>query len=158
MVDTDANSVFPQTIFSGSSDLPLNNVCAMYFVPDWGLKMGMRKVGCWDCAYTACGREALQDTRRLNQQHSHEFSLLQHNRRGKMCKHKHALKGKMIRGVQKRSSPDPRLVQVQLFLSTGKQSPLFISHMARPPVLLTQEREMLRKLCKDMSRRSVWER
>lgn len=70
---------------------------------------------------------------------------------GKMCKHKHALKGQMIRGVQKRrSSPDPRLIQIQLFLSSGKQSPLFISHMAWPPVLLTQDREMLRKPCEDM--------
>ena len=46
MVDTDANTVFPQTVFSGSSDLPLNDVCAMHFGPDRGLKMGMRKVGC----------------------------------------------------------------------------------------------------------------
>ena len=73
-----------------------------------------------------------------------------------MCKHKHALKGKMIRDVQKRrSSPDPRL---QLFLSAGKQSPLFISHMARPPLLLTRDGEMLRKPCEDMSRGPVWER
>lgn len=69
------------------------------------------------------------------------------------------LKAKMIRDVQKRrSSPDPRLIQLQLFLSAGKQSPLFISHMARPPLLLTQDREMLRKPCEDMSRGPVWER
>lgn len=50
---------------------------------------------------------------------------------GKMCKHKHALKGKMIRGVQRRSSPDPRLIQIQLFLSAGKQSPSF--HFSHGP-------------------------
>lgn len=59
-----------------------------------------------------------------------------------MCKHKHALKGKMIRGIQRRCSPDPRLTHIQLFPLRWEQSPLFISHMARPPLLLAQERSM----------------
>lgn len=72
-----------------------------------------------------------------------------------MCKHKHALKGQMIMDVQKRSSADPGL---RLFHSAGKQSPLFISHMARPPLLLTQDRGMLRKPVEDISMGPLWER
>lgn len=65
----------------------------------------------------------------------------------------------MIRDVQKkRSSPDPKLIQIQLFFSAGKKSPFFITHMAWPPLLLTQDREMLRKPDQDMNRGPVWER
>ena len=55
----------------------------MHFVPDLDLKMGMRKVGQRGRPDTAGGEEERQDMKRLTQQISHEFSLLQHNRRGK---------------------------------------------------------------------------
>lgn len=72
-------------------------------------------------------------------QHSHESSLLRHYRRRKMCKHKHALKGKWL-GVHR--------TQVFLTQSWSRSnsapplgSPLFISHMACSLVLLTQDTE-----------------
>lgn len=148
---------FPEAIFSGSVTYHSTMSVLFTFVADYDWKWAWVR---WDyetvlpCLPSVTRRGTVK---RFNQHHSHEFSLLQHNRRGKMCKHKHALKGKMIRGVQKRSSPDPSLIPIQLFLSAGKQSSLFISHMAWPPVLLTQEREMLRKPCEDMSRGPVWE-
>lgn len=57
-----------------------------------------------------------------------------------------------------------QVLLTQLWSRSNSRSPLgrllFISHMAWPPVLLTQdrEREMLRKPYEDMSRGSVWER
>lgn len=95
----------------------------------------MRKVGSWNCAFQPMSHEDETDCRIWRHlpngilMSSVSFSTI---RGEKMCKHKHALKGKMIRGIQKRSSPDPMLIQIQLFLSAGKQSSLFISHMARP--------------------------
>ena len=67
-----------------------------------------------------------------------------------MCKHKHALKGKMIRGIQKRSSPDPRLIQIQLFFSAGKSS-FHFSHGPASRATNTGRGEMLRKPYEDIS-------
>lgn len=51
-----------------------------------------------------------------------------------MCKHKHALKGKMITGIQRRCSPDPRLTHIQLFPLRWETKSSF--HFSRGPATL----------------------
>lgn len=142
MGDTIAKSVFPQT--SGSMIYNLTMlvvVCVVYFVADCGLKLGMRKVGCWECASMSTHCRIWRYLANSSLMSSVSFGTIE----GEKCANINMPLKERWLGVQKRrSSPDPRL---QLFLSAGKQSSLFIYHMARPPLLLTQHREMLRKPC-----------
>lgn len=135
--ETIANSVFPQTSGSMTYNLTmLVVVCVVYFVADCGLRMGMRKGRMLRVCFHVY---TLQDMKILSQQQSHEFSLLRHHWRGKMCKHKHALKGKMIRGTEEKKFSWPQAPTHSLRWET--KSSFHLSHGPATPATNAAQRD-----------------